>query len=66
MPILIMALLALIIFGTIGILLTIAVIMEHSPAEHPSKRHLSHSETSEIALLDQSSKEKVHEHALVG
>ncbi len=31
MPILVMALLALIIFGTIGILLVVAVIMERSP-----------------------------------
>jgi hypothetical protein len=64
-----MALLALIIFGTIGILLAVAVIMEHSTAEHPARRHFPHSEISDVALSDplssdQSSKEKVHEHAL--
>jgi len=65
MPILIMALLALIIFGTIGILLAVAVIMEHSTAEHPARRHFPHSEISDVGLSsDQSSKEKVHEHAL--
>ena len=32
MPILVMALLALFVFGLIGILLVIAVIMEHSTA----------------------------------
>ena len=30
MPILVMALLALVVFGLIGILLTVAVVMEHS------------------------------------
>lgn len=66
MPILVMALLALFIFGTIGILLVVAVIMEHSPAEHPARRHFPHSETPSVTPSDQTSKEKVHEHALVG
>ncbi len=74
MPILVMALLALFVFGTIGILLVIAVMMEHSTAEHPARRHFPHSETSDVAPShgeeprgeNQSSKEKVHEHALVG
>ncbi len=66
MPILIMALLALLLFGTIGILLVVAVIMEHNPAEHPARRHFPHSEISNVAPSDQSSKEKVNEHALVG
>jgi len=66
MPILIMALLALFVFGTIGILLVIAVMMEHSTAEHPPRRHLPHSESSDVTPSNQSSKEKVHEHALVG
>jgi|HubBroStandDraft_6_1064221.scaffolds.fasta_scaffold04958_7 hypothetical protein len=41
MPILVMALLALILFGTIGILLVVAVIMERSPREHPARSHRS-------------------------
>jgi len=82
MPILVMGVLALIVFGTIGILLVIAVMMEHSTAEHPARRHFPHSETSDVApslnpnidgphgegtrTEGESSKEKVHEHALVG
>ncbi len=80
MPILIMALLALIIFGTIGILLVVAVIMEQSPGEHPARRHCSPG-TSDVgpSLRDfdiargegkstdnPSTEEKVHEHAYVG
>lgn len=42
MPILVMAVLALIVFGTIGILLVVAVIMEHSTMEHPARRPLPH------------------------
>jgi hypothetical protein len=38
MPILIMALLALIVFGLIGILLVVAVIMEHSTSAGPPTR----------------------------
>jgi hypothetical protein len=64
MPILIMALLALMLFGTIGILLVIAVTIEHSPAEHPARRHFPHSEISDVAHSGDSSKERVHEHAL--
>ena len=42
MPILIMAVLALIVFGLIGMLLTVAVMMEHSTVEHAAKHHLTH------------------------
>jgi len=80
MPILIMALLALIIFGTIGILLAVAVIMERSPGEHPARRHRS-PVISDVApslrnfdrargegesTENTSTEEKVHEHAYVG
>ena len=80
MPILMMALLALIIFGTIGILLVVAVIMEQSPGEHPARRHCSPG-TSDVApslpnfdrargdsgsTENPSTEEKVHEHAYVG
>ena len=40
MPILMMAVLALIVFGMIGILLVVAVMMEHSTMEHPARRPL--------------------------
>ena len=87
MPILIMALLALIMFGCIGILLVVAVMMEHSTAQHPARHNRPHSENPDVAAPaglnfdrphrqgsptedhfpeDQSSKEKVNEHALVG
>lgn len=49
MPILIMALLALIMFGCIGILLVVAVMMEHSTAQHPARHDLRHSESSNVA-----------------
>ena len=80
MPILVMALLALILFGTIGILPAVAVIMEHSPREHPARRHRS-PVTSDLApshrnfdraraeaesTENPSTEEKVHEHAYVG
>ena len=82
MPILVMGLLALIAFGLIGILLAVAVMMEHSKAEHPARRNLSHPVTSGVAAslspkLDRprgesapaespSAKENVHEHACTG
>ena len=81
MPILVMALLALIIFGTIGILLVVAVIMEHSPGEHPARRPRSHPVTLDVSpslpnfdrargegesTENPSTEEKVHEHAYVG
>ena len=77
MPILIMALLALIIFGTIGILLVVAVIMEHSPAEHPARRHYAYAVPSDVARsaspnFDKprpegaSTEESVREHVTVG
>ena len=49
MPILIMALLALIMFGCIGILLVVAVMMEHSTAQHPARHNLPHSENPDVA-----------------
>jgi len=50
MPILVMAVLALMVFGTIGILLVVAVVMEHSTMEHPPKRPLPHLGSSDVAL----------------
>ena len=76
MPILIMALLALIIFGTIGILLVVAVIMEHSPAEHPARRHYPNAVPSDVARSSSpnfdkprskgATEESVREHVTVG
>ena len=77
MPILIMALLALIIFGTIGILLAVAVIMEHSPAEHPARRHGPHPVSSDVVPSSSlnfdkpraegaATEESVREHVTVG
>ena len=80
MPILIMALLALMLFGTIGILLVVAVIMEHSPAEHPARRHIPYGVTSDVAPSSQnfdkpreaesekvsSAEESIREHVAVG
>lgn len=37
MPILLMALLALLVFGIIGILLSAAVVLENSKRKHPGK-----------------------------
>ena len=80
MPILIMALLALILFGLIGIMLAVAVIMEHSPGPHPARGNRS-PVTSGVApslktfdrprgegesTENPSAEEKVHEHAYVG
>ena len=42
MPILLMALLALVIFGLIGILLTAAVILEHSKLKRAAKVDAAH------------------------
>ena len=42
MPILMMALLALIVFGAIGILLTAAVVLEHSAHARAVKRNVAH------------------------
>jgi hypothetical protein len=42
MPILLMALLALVIFGLIGILLTAAVILEQSKHKHAAKSNAAH------------------------
>jgi hypothetical protein len=43
MPILMMALLALMVFGLIGILLTSAMILEHSQHAYAAKRGATHS-----------------------
>ena len=52
MPILVMALLALIVFGLIGIMLSVAVMMEHStPDPHPARRNVLHVVTSDVAPL---------------
>jgi len=77
MPILIMALLAVMLFGTIGILLVVAVIMEHSPAEHPARRHGPHPVSFDVAAssganVDKqraeatATEENVREHVTVG
>lgn len=42
MPILLMALLALLVFGLIGILLTAAMILEHSKHKHLAKVAVAH------------------------
>ena len=46
MPILLMALLALVIFGLIGILLTTAMVMEHSKRKHSIPGDAAHPVTS--------------------
>jgi len=48
MPIL-MALLALMVFGLIGILLTVAVVLEHSKHAHAAKGDAAHPVTSDAA-----------------
>jgi hypothetical protein len=79
MPILVMAMLALIAFGLIGIMLVVAVLMEHSEPAGPARRSVSHPVTSDVApflnpnfdrprgedtpIEKPSEKEKVHEHA---
>ena len=42
MPILLMALLAMLVFGLIGILLTAAVVLEHSKRSHLIKGATAH------------------------
>jgi hypothetical protein len=79
MPILVMALLALIVFGLIGILLVVAVIMEHSAPAGPARRNALYPVDSPAlkSNLDRprgvdappenpSPKERVHEHACTG
>jgi hypothetical protein len=46
MPILMMALLALVVFGLIGILLTVAVILEQSKLKRVAKGDAAHPVTS--------------------
>ena len=48
-PILMMALLALVIFGLIGILLTVAVILEQSKLKRAAKGDAAHPVTSGTA-----------------
>jgi hypothetical protein len=81
MPILVMALLALTVFGLIGILLIVAVILEHSTLARAAKTDASHPVTSgappslnpndgprgeDAPTENPSAKEKVHEHACTG
>lgn len=82
MPILVMAMLALMVFGLIGIMLVVAVMMEHSEPAGPARRRASHPVASDVPpslnpKLDRprgdnappetsSAKEKVHEHACTG
>jgi len=79
MPILVMGMLALIVFGLIGILLLLAVVLEHSTAARAAKTAHSQPVTFGAAPApnpsfdgargegapteNQSPKEKVHEHA---
>ena len=49
MPILLMALLALVIFGLIGILLTTAMVMEHSKRKHSIPGDAAHPVTAGAA-----------------
>ena len=49
MPILMMALLALVVFGLIGILLTVAVILEQSKLKRAAKGDAAHPVTSGAA-----------------
>jgi Flp pilus assembly protein TadG len=46
MPILLMALLALLVFGLIGILLTVAVVLEQSKRKRAAKSDAAHAVTS--------------------
>jgi hypothetical protein len=48
MPILLMALLALLVFGVIGILLTAAMILEHSKRKSSIKDAAAHPVTSGV------------------
>jgi len=82
MPILVMGLLALAVFGLIGILLIAAVILEHSTLPRAARTDALHPVTSGIAPTvnpnfdrprgedvpaeNPSEKEKVHEHACTG
>lgn len=82
MPILVMALLALVVFGLIGILLIVAVILEHStPASSAKSDAPQPLAPGAVPFLipnfepprgkdtppgTSSSKEKVHEHACTG
>ena len=82
MPILVMALLALTVFGLIGILLIVAVVLEHRTQARAAKDNAAHPVTADATpslnpifhttrgedapTPDQSEKEKVHEHACTG
>jgi hypothetical protein len=49
MPILLMALLALLVFGLIGILLTAAVVLENSKRARVARSNAAHPVTSDAA-----------------
>jgi hypothetical protein len=82
MPILVMALLALAAFGLIGIMLVVAVLMEHSTPRRTVKTEASYPAGPGAASFpnpnfdrprgaaspteNPSEKEKVHEHACTG
>jgi hypothetical protein len=82
MPILIMGLLALAIFGLIGIMLVVAMLLEHSTLARAAKSEASHPQTTGAAPVlspnfdrprgkdtpteNPSKKENVHEHACAG
>jgi len=82
MPILVMALLALAVFGLIGILLTVAVVLEHRTLDRATNGNAAHPVAADATpspsptfhtprggdapTQDQSEKEKVHEHACTG
>ncbi len=51
MPILMMALLALIVFGLIGILLTTAMILEHRKHAHATQGDAAHSSTTAATTI---------------
>jgi len=78
MPILVMAMLALIVFGLIGIMLVVAVMMEHSKPGRPARvtasqpltpgapslnPNIDGSRGENAPTANPSTKEKVHEHA---
>ena len=76
MPILVMAMLALVVFGLIGIMLVVAVMMEHSESPRPARLtavppeiipsfnpNAEKTRGEDAAATNPSTKEKVHEHA---
>ena len=76
MPILVMAMLALVVFGLIGIMLVVAVMMEHSVPPRPTRLiavppeiipsfnpKAGQDRGEDAPAVSPSTKEKVHEHA---